>query len=194
MKRLISIIFIFLITTVAAFAAHTFLRDDGTFAQPDTSDLTGLSGLAFYFHKNGTAQTGMTNGAYSQVTWSSTKFNTTGAALASNRWTAPASGIVQMDAYLWWTAHAASTGNPIFTVKIIKNSAGTCNGTDVFAGQGTPVTGFPTTAIANAGGVDQATAGDVYEVCAFGTSNTPANDLGLDGNQAHTHWSGAYIR
>jgi hypothetical protein len=150
--------------------------------------------LAAYFHKNGTNQTGMSTGAYTRVTWSTTKFNTTGAALSSNTWTAPISGMIFMEGSLFWNAHAASTANPNFTAKFIKNSAGTCNGADVFANVGTPVVGFPTTAITKISGIDQATAGDVYELCGFGTSDDSLNDLGLDGNQAHTHWSVAYIR
>lgn len=165
---------------------------NGTGFSCGTSSSSGAAS-AFYFHKNGTVQGPMFTGSYQRVTWSTTKFNTTGNALSSNTWTAPTTGTVHLDAEIFWTAHAASSGNPTFDLKFIKNSAGICNGSDVFAAIGTPIVGFPTTALALGGGDDNATAGDVYEVCAFGTSDDAGNDLQIDGNQAHVHWSGHYV-
>jgi hypothetical protein len=43
-------------------------------------------------------------------------------------------------------------------------------------------------------GFDNATAGDVYEVCSFAVSDDGLNDIQMDGQMPHTHWSGAYIR
>lgn len=149
--------------------------------------------VAFYFHKNNVAQTGMLTGAYDRVSWSTAKFNVGGGVLAGNKWTAPVAGYYQMDASIWWSANAQSTSTPTFVVKIIKNSAGLCNGADVFAGVGTAQTGAPGQAIAQANGLDLAVVGDVYEVCAFGTSVTPANNLQIDGNPAHVHWSGVLV-
>lgn len=159
-----------------------------------TANASDCSHIAFYLDKNGVDQTGMATGAYTQVTFSTAKFNTGGGTFSSNRWTAPVAGMVSFQASVWWTANAASSSSPSFVIKIIKNSAGLCNGADVFAGIGTAVTGFPGTAIAQANGIDQATAGDVYELCAFGISSGALNNLQVDGNQAHTHWSGAMIR
>ncbi len=158
-----------------------------------SSDPSFVATTAFFLNKGGTNQTGMTDGAYTRVTWSTAKFNNGGGTFSGNRWTAPTTGYIQFNFSLFWTAHAA-TASPLFVGKLIKNSAGTCNGTDAFAGVGTALVGFAGFAIAHGAGVDSATAGDVYEVCGFGTSDDAMNDLQLDGNTAHTHWSGAYFR
>jgi hypothetical protein len=162
--------------------------------QGASADPVCSSALGFYFHKNGTAQTSMTNSAYAQVTWSTTKFNTTGNSLSSNRWTAPSTGLVFMEATAYYTAHVVNSASSNLVLKIIKNSAGTCNGTDVFAGQGAAFFGVSGFATGKAVGVDSATANDVYEVCSFAVSDDALNDIQMDGNMAHTHWSGAYIR
>lgn len=159
-----------------------------------TNTPTDCSHIAFFLHKNNVDQTGMTTGAYQRVTFSTAKFNSGGGTFSSNTWTAPVAGFVQLSFYIYWSLHAASSSNPIMTGKIIKNSSTTCNGSDVFAGQGTPIVGFAGTAESNASGVDQAASGDVYELCAFGTSDDAMNDLKIDGNPAHTFFSGAFIR
>lgn len=149
------------------------------------------AGDGFFAHKNFTAQTGMPTLAYTRVIFSATrfdigsKFNTT-----NSKWT-PSAGLVQLNAHVWWTAHASLCCNATFVIKIIKNSTGICNGADVAAGVGTATVGFPTTAVAHLSVVDYASGTDSYELCAYGTSDDGGNDLQLDGNPAHTHFSGA---
>jgi hypothetical protein len=192
-KAALAIYFLVISTCIAA--TSTFLRDDGTFANPSPSDISGTSGgLGFYFHKNGTNQTGMLTGAYDRITWATFKFNTTSNGLSGNRWTAPTSGIIFMEVTTYYTAHVVNSAASNNDVKVIKNSAGTCNGVDVFGAQGMnffSVSGFATNRTV---GFDNATAGDVYEVCSFAVSDDALNDIQIDGNMAHTHWSGAYIR
>lgn len=145
-------------------------------------------GDGFYAHKNGVNQTGMPTAAYQKVTFGTEKFDVGGLFDTTNsRWTPPA-GLVQLNTSLYWVAHAKATASPVFTVKIIKNG-----GADVAAGIGTPVVGFPGIAIAHVSCVDQATGTDYYEVYAYATSDTPANDLAIDGNMAHTHFSGHVV-
>lgn len=157
--------------------------------QPVKSDVRELlTGAAFYAHKNGVDQTGMTHNAYTKVTFGTEKFDIGGLFDTTNsRWTPPA-GLVQLNVSLWWSAHAQSTSSPSFVLKIIKNGSA-----DVFAGVGTAVSGYPGTAIAHVAGVDLATGTDYYEVFAFGISDTAANNLQIDGNMAHTHFSGHLI-
>lgn len=175
-------------------ASTAFVQNQ--FGSPPVSSLG--TGAGFYFDKNGSNQTGLTTGVYNRITWSTTKFNTTTNALSGNLWTAPVAGLIYFNASIWCSLNCLNTpnsGNPIFVVKIIKNSAGTCNGSDVFAGVGAPgLGGGVNQATAQANGVDQAAANDVYEVCVFPTSSDAMNDVQIDGNAAHTHWSGHYIR
>jgi hypothetical protein len=161
--------------------------------------LTIGGGLGFRFNKNGTAQTGISNNLYTRVTWSTTVFNTTGAALTSNTWTAPYAGLLLLSAHGWCSLNCLNTpdsGSPTFVLKFIKNSAsGDCSGLDVTAGIGNPALGGGANGAATVVPViDQAAAGDVYELCVFATSSDSGNDIQLDGNHAHTWWSGAYIR
>jgi hypothetical protein len=162
------------------------------------SDLPATGGLGFRLNKNGTSQTGLTNGAYNLVTWSNSAFNTTGQSFTSSTWTASQSGLVQLSAAIWCSSHCLNTpnsDNPIVDAKFIKNSTGVCNGTDVVAVVGAPALGgSPNGAVASLSVTDQATAGDVYELCFYYTSDDSGNDGVLDGNPAHTWWSAAYLR
>src|SRR5690349_11333645 len=103
---------------------NTFNRNDGTFAQVSAADLTGsyvsslgtltgtvgvgnglttsggnlvLSAIAFSVHKNGTNQSGVSSGGYTQVTWS-TEIYDIGSYFTSSTWTPPA-GKVAMTAH-----------------------------------------------------------------------------------------------
>lgn len=154
--------------------------------------VAGSYGAGFYVHKNGTAQTGMTTGAYQQVTWSTAKFNIGGGTFASNRWTSPRAGLIDFNATTYYTADVNNTTNTNVLIKIIKNSAGTCNGTDVLAGPGAPWPGTLNFGMAQANGTDFTVGGDVYELCSFVNSASGGNGITIDGNAAHSHFSGAY--
>ena len=184
----------------------TFFRGDGTYATLNFAALGGVAtaaqlpatgGLGFQFNKGGTNQTGLTNNAYNRLTWSTTLFNTTGAALSSNTWTAPITGIMIMSFSIFCDSclNTPNSGSPTFDGKFIRNSAGTCNGNDINAVLGGPsLGGASNTAFSSGAAVISVTAGDLIELCTFPTSVDAANDVIIDGNKAHTWWSGAYIR
>ena len=159
--------------------------------------LTIGGGLGFQFNKGGTSQTGLTNNAYNRLTWSTTLFNTTGAALSSNTWTAPFTGLMIMSFSIFCDSclNTPNSGSPTFDGKFIRNSAGTCNGNDINAVLGGPsLGGASNTAFSSGAAIISVTAGDLFELCTFPTSVDAANDVIIDGNKAHTWWSGAYIR
>lgn len=142
--------------------------------------------FGFYAHKNGTDQTGLIHGAYTKITFGTERFDVGGFYDTTNsRWTPPA-GLVQLNAHIWCSQNAASTSTPTFVAKIIKNGSA-----DVGAGVGTAQVGAPGLAFANVSCVDNASGTDFYEVQFFFTSSTAANNGNIDGNAAHTHFSGA---
>jgi hypothetical protein len=154
----------------------------------------GVLNIAFSINKALTPQT-VTAGVYNTVTWSTAAFNVGGGTFASNKWTAPATGYIYMNATIWCSSNCLNTpntGNPINLIKIIKNGVCGVSGTDVFAGTGGPgLGGGPNEGQAQANGVEFATIGDQYSVCYY--ADTSGGSPTIDGNPAHTHWSGGYV-
>lgn len=143
---------------------------------------------SFYAYKS-TPQTGVLHEVYTKVTWDSKRWDVGGFFDTTNsRWTPPA-GLVCQEVFLWLTAHVASSASATVLVKVYKNAVLQ----DVAAGAGMPNCGFPGTGSAWVTFFDIASGTDYYEVEVYCSSDNAGNNIQIDNNPAHVHWSGSVI-
>lgn len=79
---------------------------------------------AFYAHKDQTAQTGMTHADYTRVTWPAKFFDIGSFFDNANGWWTPPAGWVTLHTEAYQTSNAASTGSPVFVVKLQRMHSG----------------------------------------------------------------------
>lgn len=76
------------------------------------------SAIGFYAEKDGTDQTGLTTAAYNVITFPSFFTNIGSLFDTTNNWWTPPAGYVALHGAIYQTAHAASSGSPVFSAKI----------------------------------------------------------------------------
>ena len=153
----------------------------------------------FRVDKNGTAQNGLANLTYTKLTWARALINDGSYFdLANGVYRPPTGARIWLSANVWAGANCKSPNNSPyegynFTIKIIKNN-GVYDQNGVTwdqAGVGWEPAGYTNTAGACIGGfADVVTDGDYYDLRAYTTSTDGTNIVEVDGNPAHTAWSG----
>lgn len=160
-----------------------------------TNAAATFQGVGFRANKASVDQTGVPNGIYRLITFSTTSFDGNNYFVPSSSTYVPPAGLVLMSGQLWITSGALLTSNAAYVAKIIKNftvdgSGNFVSGADVFTGIGSPNAAFPGTASIDFAGVDIAIAGDYYGVFLFANSISGCT---VDGNPAHTFFAGAFM-
>ena len=133
----------------------------------------------FAANKNGTDQTGVTNGTYTKITFGTEDWDT-GSYFASSTWTPP-SGKYRISASLYFTSANAVDGEVIGTV-LYKNGAE--YKATYISRSGTNAEGVVLSCLVSSNGTD------TWEVYGYGGS-TAAKTVG--GNASYTHFSGEKI-
>lgn len=143
---------------------------------------------AFYADKARVDQTGFPSNVYHQVTFSTVRFDTCSCYNATTGLWTPVAGPVIMSVQVFIASGGVATGNPTYVVKIIKNGINTVAGDDNgnVAGVG-PVGATPSAPATKVTAVDIANGADTYGVWLYATGNPTTT---LDGNPAHTYFSG----
>lgn len=142
--------------------------------------------IGFRAHKGGVEQPAVPNNAYTLVLFGATAFDDGPCfSLASGLW-APPPGLVTLNGQVWIDAGAGGP-NANFVAKIFKNGA-----KDVVAGIGT-LCSQPGVAVIPFACVDQCEEGDTYGLHLWASALDPAIGCTINGNPAHTWFSGAVI-
>lgn len=148
---------------------------------------------AFRFHKGGTNQYGMNHNAYTEVTWSCTKYNYGGGTLSNNKYIVPGPvgepRILKQEASVWMPAYVRHDGYQNLVLKFTRN------GGDMFANVGTAAYGsqHADSGTNFAAGSDYVEGGDEIGVLSYSLSTTGYPYVWADGHPAHTWWSGVLL-
>lgn len=136
----------------------------------------------FWAHKGGTPQNASHN-VYTDVTFGTERFDIGGRYNHTTSLWTPRAGPVLMITSIFITAHLAATSLP--TVAFRKNGVNREN--NVAVNQTGVLAGFGVVHYAD---IDEANGTDTYGVALSAASDTAGNDIAIDPNEFHTHYSG----
>lgn len=95
---------------------YTFAVDVAELLALVLAEIPASTHAAFYAHKAGTDQTGLTSANYSGTTWPATYFNMGSYFDTTNSWWTPPEGTIHVDASIFQSAHASTTGTVVLKV------------------------------------------------------------------------------